>query len=142
MWGVKVVREAMVMPADGAYRLREYTQIKQEAAALVRASKQALHELGDTESEDRCQALLVKLAEDRFNLAVVGQFKRGKSSLMNAVIGRDLLPTGLLPLTSAITALCYGSHERAVLRRKGWSIEPEISLDELDQYVCASSLSW
>ena len=28
--------------------------------------------------EDECQALLVKLAEDRFNLAVLGQFKRGK----------------------------------------------------------------
>ena len=32
--------------------------------------------------------------ENRFTLAVVGQFKRGKSSLMNAIIGRELLPTG------------------------------------------------
>ncbi len=127
--------KVMIMSADEAYRLREYTQTKQEVAALVRAGKQILHSLGETEGEDQCQALLVKLAEDRFNLAVVGQFKRGKSSLMNAVIGRALLPTGLLPLTSAITALCFGPRERAVLRRKGWSLEPEITLGELDQYV-------
>jgi GTP-binding protein EngB required for normal cell division len=84
---------------------------------------------------DRCQNLLIKLAEDRFNLAVVGQFKRGKSSLMNAIIGRDLLPTGLLPLTSAITALCYGPQEKILLKRAGWVIEHEIELKELSDYV-------
>ncbi len=87
------------------------------------------------EQEEQFQALLVKLAEDRFNLAVVGQFKRGKSSLMNAIIGRDLLPTGLLPLTSAITTLCYGPEERVALRRKGWVLEQEIKLHDLAEYV-------
>ena len=123
------------MVADSACRVREYTQNKQQVAALVRAAKQALHEMGQADGEGRCQELLVRLAEDRFNLAVVGQFKRGKSSLMNALIGRDLLPTGLLPLTSAITALCYGPKERVVVRRKGWSLQPEIPVEELADYV-------
>ncbi len=123
------------MSVDEEYRLRGYTQAKQQVAELVRAGKQVLHEMEEADGEDRCQDLLVKLAEDRFNLAVVGQFKRGKSSLMNAVIGRDLLPTGLLPLTSAITALCYGPQERVVLRRKGWSLQPEVALGELVEYV-------
>lgn len=77
----------------------------------------------------------MKLAEDRFNLAVVGQFKRGKSSLMNAVIGRDLLPTGLLPLTSAITALCFGPQEKIILKRAGWALDQEIELNELADFV-------
>ena len=123
------------MYADEEYRLREYTQRKQEVAALVRTCKQLLHTLKDTDGEGRCQDLLVKLAEDRFNLAVVGQFKRGKSSLMNAVIGRHLLPTGVLPLTSAITTLCYGPKERVVLLRKGWTLQPEIALEDLAEYV-------
>jgi hypothetical protein len=66
---------------------------------------------------------------------VVGQFKRGKSTLMNAVLGRDLLPTGLLPLTSAITTLCYGSTERVVLRRKGWALEQEVPLAMLSDFI-------
>jgi len=123
------------MVVDDTYRLRAYTHNKQQVAALVRVAKQALREMGQAKGEDRCQELLVRLAEDRFNLAVVGQFKRGKSSLMNAVIGRDLLPTGLLPLTSAITALCYGPKERVILRRKGWNLQPEIPVDELAEYV-------
>jgi ribosome biogenesis GTPase A len=116
-------------------QLRQYTRAREQVVDGIRSGKKVLHALGLREKEDQFQALLVKLAEDRFNLAVVGQFKRGKSSLMNAIVGRDLLPTGLLPLTSAITTLCYGPEERAVLRRNGWVLEQEIRLDELADYV-------
>ncbi|HEV8721419.1 MAG TPA: dynamin family protein [Candidatus Binatia bacterium] len=37
---------------------------------------------------------------------MVGQFNRGKTSLMNALLGSDRLPTGVLPLTCVVTALC------------------------------------
>jgi GTP-binding protein EngB required for normal cell division len=125
----------MATSVDETDQLRDYILVKQEVSEVIRTARQLFQMQGRTESAEQCQALLVKLAEDRFNLAVMGQFKRGKSSLMNAVIGRDLLPTGLLPLTSAITALCYGPQERALLRRKGWSIQQQISLDELVDYV-------
>ncbi len=115
--------------------LRHYTLAKQEVAASVRAAKQLFQAHGAREAAERCQALVVQLAEDRFNLVVVGQFKRGKSTLMNAVLGRDLLPTGLLPLTSAITTLCYGSTERVVLRRKGWALEQEVPLAMLSDFI-------
>ena len=116
-------------------QLRNYTLAKQEVVASIRALKEFFSTRGEAASAEQFQALLVKLAEDRFNLAVVGQFKRGKSSLMNAIIGRDLLPTGLLPLTSAITTLCYGPTERVMLKRKGWAFEQEIALNELADYV-------
>ena len=115
--------------------LRRYTLTKQEVTASVRAAKQLFEAHGAREAAERCQELLVQLAEDRFNLAVLGQFKRGKSTLMNAVLGRDLLPTGLLPLTSAITTLCYGSTERVVLRRQGWTLEQEVPLAQLADYI-------
>ncbi len=121
--------------SDEISSLRRYTLAKQEVAASVRAAKQLFQTLGAAEAAERCQELLVQLAEDRFNLAVVGQFKRGKSTLMNAVIGRDLLPTGLLPLTSAITTLCYGPKDRLLLRRKGWEWEQEAPLAQLPDFI-------
>lgn len=120
---------------DEVSSLRRYTLAKQEVAASVRAARQLFQTLGAAEAAERCQKLLVQLAEDRFNLAVVGQFKRGKSTLMNAVIGRDLLPTGLLPLTSAITTLCYGPRERLLLRRQGWEWEQEAPLAQLPDFI-------
>jgi GTP-binding protein EngB required for normal cell division len=120
---------------DVVSSLRHYTLAKQEVATSVRAAKQLFQAHGAQEAAERCQALVVQLAEDRFNLAVVGQFKRGKSTLMNAILGRDLLPTGLLPLTSAITTLCYGPKKRVMLNRKGWAWEQEVPLAQLADYI-------
>ena len=45
----------------------------------------------------RIAELQERLAEERFHLAVLGQFKRGKSTLLNALLGEPLLPAGVLP---------------------------------------------
>ncbi|MEW6136804.1 MAG: dynamin family protein [Thermodesulfobacteriota bacterium] len=49
-----------------------------------------------------------RLEEGRFHLAVLGQFKRGKSTLLNAFLGEALLPTSVVPLTAIPTFLQYG----------------------------------
>jgi predicted GTPase len=63
--------------------------------------------LGGVDRET-CRELREKLATRAFNLVVVGQFKRGKTTLINALIGADLLPVGVVPLTSIITIVGYG----------------------------------
>ena len=85
--------------------LKTYTKAKQVVAREIRSLANFFHRHDREQGADQCRELMVKLAEDRFTLAVVGQFKRGKSSLMNAVIGREILPTGILPVTSAVTIL-------------------------------------
>ena len=50
-----------------------------------------------------------RLAEGRLHLAVLGQFKRGKSTLLNALIGEELLPTAVVPLTAVPTFLRFGN---------------------------------
>ncbi len=75
-----------------------------------------------------------KLAEGRFNLAVLGQFKRGKSSLINALLGAPLLPTAIVPLTSVITVLSHGEElgiEVAFLNGE----RRAIALQELPEYI-------
>jgi Dynamin family len=52
--------------------------------------------------------LAERTAEGRFFVACVGQFKRGKSTLLNALLGRAILPTGVVPVTSAVTVLRHG----------------------------------
>jgi GTP-binding protein EngB required for normal cell division len=97
--------------------LRFYTKTKLALAAQLRALREVINRRGDKTRLQQCDDLMVKLAEDRFTLAVLGQFKRGKSSLMNAIIGRALLPVGVLPLTSAITVLRFGPKERLLITR-------------------------
>jgi predicted GTPase len=115
--------------------LRAYTKKKLAIAAQLRALLDVLRKRGTESRFRRCEQLMVKLAEDRFTLAVVGQFKRGKSSLMNAIIGRELLPTGVLPLTSAITVLKFGSPERVVVQREGLQFPEIVPVSALSNYV-------
>ncbi len=116
-------------------RFKQYTRAKHTIAYEIRTLAEFLRtRLGEREAEE-CRQLMVKLAEDRFVLAVVGQFKRGKSSLMNAIIGRDLLPTGVLPLTSAVTVLKYGPKERLTITKEGATYPEEVPLSSLAEYV-------
>ena len=55
-----------------------------------------------------CVELREKIETNIFNLVVVGQFKRGKTSLINSLLGDDILPVAVVPLTSIVTILKYG----------------------------------
>ena len=50
------------------------------------------------------------------DVAVMGQFKAGKSSFLNSLIGQSILPVGAIPVTTAITRLQYGETERLLVR--------------------------
>lgn len=57
-----------------------------------------------------------RLQDEAFNLVVLGQFKRGKSTFINALLGEDILPTAIVPLTSVVTILRYGPELRVEIR--------------------------
>jgi len=122
-------------PAPDISLLKAYTRTKQSIARSIRAIQNRLARLKREDVAAPYQELMVKLAEDRFTLAVLGQFKRGKSSLMNAIIGRELLPVGVLPLTSAITVLRYGPAERLVVMREGTIFPEELPAGRLAEFV-------
>jgi hypothetical protein len=46
------------------------------------------------------ETLQSRLETGRFHLALLGQFKRRKSTLLNAFLGDAILPTGVMPLTT------------------------------------------
>lgn len=114
--------------------LGSYLRAKEAVARLLKSIERLLEEQAPWASGS-IHDLLPRLGEDRFLLAVIGQFKRGKSSLMNAVIGRALLPTGTLPVTSVVTALRHGPTERAWVRRAGRALDEEVPVVRLSDFV-------
>mgnify|MGYP003732743649 CR=1 FL=1 len=58
---------------------------------------------------DRLDALDLRLDAGSFHLAVLGQFKRGKSTLLNALLGEAVLPSSVVPLTAIPTRIRAGS---------------------------------
>ncbi|HTU78557.1 MAG TPA: dynamin family protein [Solirubrobacteraceae bacterium] len=119
--------------------LGEYREHKLALAEMIRALMTIAHERHDDEREGTGRELLARLAEDAFQLAVVGQFSRGKSTLMNAILGGPYLPTGALPMTSVLTTVSYGSEPRAWVHRAGDSFPIDVPLDQLVRYVAQHS---
>ncbi|MCL6622510.1 MAG: dynamin family protein [Syntrophobacterales bacterium] len=78
--------------------------------------------------------LLDKLRQNRFHLVVLGAFKRGKSTLINALLGEALLPTAIVPLTSVVTILTYGEQVKIEVRFHDGSTRL-ISPPELVNYI-------
>ncbi len=78
--------------------------------------KGAIASLGEDYSDylSEFESLRERLIAGQFRLAVLGQFKRGKSTLLNALLGDQLLPTDILPVTAIPTFIGHGE-ETAVL---------------------------
>jgi small GTP-binding protein len=114
--------------------LRDYEQDKFTIADILRSAA-ALARADDRAWETRLRDLYARLAEDRFNVVVVGRFSQGKSSLMNAILRTDRLPTGLVPLTSVITTVSYGTKEQVVLNFDQRILTQEIPIEALPQFI-------
>jgi len=112
--------------------LREYARIKAALAEVLRGATLAER---PGPRREAARELFSRLAEDRFNLVVVGRFSRGKSSLMNAMLGSERLPTGIVPVTSVITTVSYGSEERVVLHYAHTSLFMDIPIAELASHI-------
>ena len=75
-----------------------------------------------------------RLKRGRVNVVVVGAFKRGKSTLLNALVGRPILPMGVVPVTALVTLIRSGPTERATVHYLDGRTE-EVPVDGLKPYV-------
>lgn len=63
----------------------------------------------------RLAALAGRLQQGRLRVLVAGEAKRGKSTVVNALIGRDVLPSGVTPLTAIATTLVQDADEHVLV---------------------------
>ncbi|MFZ0929008.1 MAG: dynamin family protein [Syntrophobacteraceae bacterium] len=86
------------------------------------------------QDRDSCLEMKGKLETNTFNLVVVGQFKRGKTCLINALLGADILPVSVLPLTSIVTIVVYSETVAVkVFFKNGKKVD--IPVESLSDYV-------
>jgi GTP-binding protein EngB required for normal cell division len=72
--------------------------------------------LGTAQDREQIAALRDRLDAARLRVLVAGEAKRGKSTLVNALLGRAVLPAGVTPLTAVATTVRYGDDPRAEVR--------------------------
>ena len=125
---------------DSILTLQDYGSIPAEkllaldgASRLLRLADLA-QELGAEPVAEEARELATRVSEGRFYVACVGQFKRGKSTLLNALVGHAVVPTGFVPVTAVPTVVRFGDQLHARVRMKDGSWR-EVAMSDLKEYV-------
>jgi predicted GTPase len=101
--------------------------------ALCRLAELAT-EFGAEHIASTARSIADRVSEGRFYVACVGQFKRGKSTLLNALIGHSVLPTAVVPVTAVPTIIRHGERLSARVRFQSatWT---DIPVRAVEEYV-------
>ena len=78
--------------------------------------------------------VLEKSSNDVFSVAVIGEFKRGKSTLINALLEQDVLPTDAMPATATLNRVTYSIKPFARIEYRDGNTE-DVEIEKLAEYV-------
>jgi GTP-binding protein EngB required for normal cell division len=101
---------------------------------LLRLMEQIATRNGLVEFHLRINALVSRLEEDTFEVALFGRVSSGKSSLLNALLGTAILPVGVNPITAIPTRLRYGNALKVAVTY-GDGRNAQVSIGELSRLV-------
>lgn len=93
----------------------EFNQKKDQLLDLIVDSKNIFSELGMTNEREKSENIIHKLKEHAFKVLILGQFKVGKSTFINALLGQEVLPAYATPCTAIINEVKYGSEKKALV---------------------------
>jgi GTP-binding protein EngB required for normal cell division len=102
--------------------------------ALLRLLEEITTRNGLVEFRPRIDALASRLEDDSFEVALFGRVSSGKSSLLNALLGTNVLPVGVNPITAVPTKLRYGTNLKAAVAY-GDGRSALVSIEELSRLV-------
>jgi GTP-binding protein EngB required for normal cell division len=76
---------------------------------LLQLLNRVIAERGLVEFRARLNAIISRLEDRRFEIALFGRVSSGKSSLLNALLAESVLPVGVTPITAVPTRITYGT---------------------------------
>ena len=107
--------------------------VTQVNTGLVQMQKVAvamkLEETGKKLEESR-----KKLESRNFSVGILGEFKRGKSTVINSLLEQEIMPADILPTSATMNRVTYDMEPHVELEMRDGS-RLEIGIDQLPDYV-------
>lgn len=89
--------------------LNKFLQRKQQLHNNIRTTLALLNELQLRHAREKLRNDQNNLEDEKFTLVVIGEFSRGKSTFVNAMLGKSILPSSKQPTTNIISKIIYGN---------------------------------
>ena len=84
-----------------------------------------------TESLNQLQE---KLTEHIFSVGIMGEFRRGKSTVINALLGQAIVPSDIVPTSATLNYVKWGTEKKGIINFKDGT-KKEVAIDELSNYI-------
>ncbi len=123
-------QEAEVQPIADT----ESPRLQQEAGRLLEQTAALIGKYGLESLNEFLDSCRLFAAERAVNVAILGRFKAGKTTFLNDLLGRALLPVGVIPVTGVVTEIEYGKPERAEIEFSDGRRQ-EAGLEEIGEFV-------
>lgn len=107
-----------------------FARLRDSAASVLETAESAFNSLDAGERAQQLHKSRASLLDDAFKVLIIGEFKHGKSTLINALLGQAILPAKVAPCTAVITRLRYGEHKRVLLYPRAGGKPTEIDLEK------------
>ncbi|MGA8289887.1 MAG: dynamin family protein [Acidobacteriaceae bacterium] len=101
---------------------------------LLRLIEQVITRHGLVEFRSRIDSIALRMEDNNLEVALFGRVSSGKSSLLNALLGTNILPIGVNPITAVPSKLRYGVSLRAAVTY-GDGRSEIVSTEELSKLV-------
>lgn len=112
--------------------------------ALYQAIQPLLQDVKKEESIKQIAQLFSRVASNSVTIMVCGEFKRGKSSIVNAIIGAEICPVDECITTSSVSLIKYGTTPRVVrhfINADNKVVTESINIDSIEKYSKGSSVN-
>jgi GTP-binding protein EngB required for normal cell division len=111
------------------------SQLFETCDAAIALAGKIIQEFRLTDLEPLLRSVQAQTEKTELNLAVFGRLKAGKSSFLNHLIGRAILPVGVVPVTSVITEIGCGREDSAWVTFRGNREPQSITLAQIPSYT-------
>lgn len=114
----------------------DYKRLEFELYGLLLQAKELMSDQQENEEIiAQIENELERIKTKKYHVAVVGEFRRGKSSLINALLGLPVLPADATPTTATVNRITYGDVPAATIYYKDGTCRRLNGIEELPEYV-------
>ncbi|PPS42264.1 dynamin family protein [Chroococcidiopsis sp. TS-821] len=112
----------------------DYKKVERTLTSDLQKLRGFSEELKLTKSVELINEILWRIEERTFSVAIVGQFKVGKSTFINTLLGKEILPADVAPCSATLNRVTYGVKPSVKILFKNGE-EDQVSIDKLADYV-------
>lgn len=96
-------------------KLNRFRIQKERLGGMLSDASEVINDLNMSSASENLDKLSKKVNNDTFKIQVIGTFSNGKSTVINSLLGEEVLPAYALPTTAVINEVKYGDNKEAIL---------------------------